>query len=256
MAERPEGRSEDRGGDGLRAVPERGRGNAREGHDRRDHPRRLELLQASGRGLRPDPLPRKPPEPAQRRGQGRPPTDDRLALRRSGAGQGVSIPRTDQAAARDLRHPAQDPGLLGRLARDPEDALAPERDHPGERGQPADRPDKERPDVRSPAMSTGTVAAPTTAAPPRKKAPTDRARAERNLGWSLVAPAVVVMLLVTAYPIINACVLSLQRADLRFPAANTFIGFDNYGSVLGSSLWWDDVFHTLLITVVTVSVEL
>jgi multiple sugar transport system permease protein len=105
-------------------------------------------------------------------------------------------------------------------------------------------------------MSTGTVAAPTTAAPRRKKAPTDRARAERNLGWSLIAPAVIVMLLVTAYPIINAFVLSLQRSDLRFPAASTFIGFDNYGSVLGSSLWWDDVFHTLLITVVTVSVEL
>jgi multiple sugar transport system permease protein len=64
------------------------------------------------------------------------------------------------------------------------------------------------------------------------------------------------MLLVTAWPIINAFILSLQRADLRFPDANQFIGFDNYGTVLSSSLWWEDVLHTLLITVVSVGIEL
>jgi multiple sugar transport system permease protein len=72
----------------------------------------------------------------------------------------------------------------------------------------------------------------------------------------LVAPAVIVMIAVTVYPIINAFVLSLQRADLRFPHANKFIGFDNYGSVLGSSLWWQDVVHTLIITVISVAFEL
>lgn len=84
----------------------------------------------------------------------------------------------------------------------------------------------------------------------------DRTRAERRLGMMLIAPAVIVMLLVTLYPIINAFVLSLQRADLRFPQANQFIGFDNYGSVLSSSLWWADVGHTLIITVVSVAFEL
>ena len=84
----------------------------------------------------------------------------------------------------------------------------------------------------------------------------DRTKSERKLGWMLVAPAVIVMLLVTVYPIINAFVLSLQRADLRFPAANKFIGFDNYGSVLSSSLWWADVGHTLIITLVSVAFEL
>jgi multiple sugar transport system permease protein len=93
-------------------------------------------------------------------------------------------------------------------------------------------------------------------APPKRKPISDRARAERRLGWMLCAPAVVVMLLVTAYPIINAFVLSLQRADLRFPNANEFIGFDNYGTVLSSSLWWDDVFHTVVITAISVAIEL
>ena len=105
-------------------------------------------------------------------------------------------------------------------------------------------------------MSTTTADQVTTAAPPKRKRVTDRTRAERRLGWLLCAPAVIVMLLVTAWPIINAFILSLQRADLRFPDANEFIGFDNYGTVLSSSLWWEDVLHTLLITVVSVGIEL
>jgi multiple sugar transport system permease protein len=105
-------------------------------------------------------------------------------------------------------------------------------------------------------VSTTTADEVTTATPPKRKKITDRARAERRLAWLLCAPAVIVMLLVTAWPIINAFILSLQRADLRFPDANQFIGFDNYGTVLSSSLWWEDVLHTLIITVVTVGIEL
>ena len=104
-------------------------------------------------------------------------------------------------------------------------------------------------------MSTTTAGRVSTTAPKRKKI-SDRAKAERRLGWLLCAPAVIVMLLVAGYPIINAFVLSLQRADLRFPDANQFIGFDNYGTVLSSSLWWQDVFHTLIITGVSVAFEL
>ena len=95
------------------------------------------------------------------------------------------------------------------------------------------------------------------AAKPTRRAPlTERARAERKLGWMLCAPAVVVMLLVTAYPIIYAIWLSLQRYDLRFPDARTFVGLKNYGSVLTSSLWWSDIFNTLFVTVVSVALEL
>jgi multiple sugar transport system permease protein len=104
-------------------------------------------------------------------------------------------------------------------------------------------------------VSTTTAGRVTTTQPKRKKI-SDRAKAERRLGWLLCAPAVIVMLLVAGYPIINAFVLSLQRADLRFPDANKFIGFDNYGTVLSSSLWWQDVFHTLIITGISVSIEL
>lgn len=106
-------------------------------------------------------------------------------------------------------------------------------------------------------MSTGTIAEPGAAAPPRRQPRvTDRTRAERRLAFWLVAPSLLVMAFVTAYPIVDAFILSLQRADLRFPAANKFIGLANYGHVLSSSLWWSDVFHTLIITLISVSLEL
>jgi hypothetical protein len=65
---------------------------------------------------------------------------------------------------------------------------------------------------------SATTARDQTAITPRKRpARTDRDKAERRLGVMLVAPAAVVMVLVSAYPIIYSFVLSLQRADLRFP---------------------------------------
>jgi multiple sugar transport system permease protein len=72
----------------------------------------------------------------------------------------------------------------------------------------------------------------------------------------LCAPAVVVMLAVTAYPILYAFVLSLQKLDLRFPDQTEFIGFANYGTVLSSELWWLDVWNTLVIMVISVAIEL
>jgi len=83
-----------------------------------------------------------------------------------------------------------------------------------------------------------------------------RTRSERKLAWMLCAPAVLAMLLVTAYPIAYAVVLSLQNVDLRFPEENSFAGLSNYSTVLTSHLWWTDIFNTVFIMVVSVSIEL
>jgi multiple sugar transport system permease protein len=85
---------------------------------------------------------------------------------------------------------------------------------------------------------------------------TGKTQAERRLGWMLCAPAVIVMLLVTAYPIGYAIVLSVQELDLRFPEEGGWVGLDNYGTVLTSELWWQDVFNTAFITVIAVGIEL
>jgi len=81
-------------------------------------------------------------------------------------------------------------------------------------------------------------------------------RAERRLGLMLVAPAVVIMLVVTAYPIVYAIWLSLFRADLRTPDDNEFVGLDNYITVLTSPIWWQAFWFTVLLTVVSVVLEL
>lgn len=79
---------------------------------------------------------------------------------------------------------------------------------------------------------------------------------ERKLGLLLCAPAVITMLAVTAYPIIYAFWLSLQRADLRNPAANEFVGLANYATVLQSPIWWRAFWVTTVITVISVFFEL
>ena len=84
----------------------------------------------------------------------------------------------------------------------------------------------------------------------------ERTRSERKLAWMLCAPAVLAMLLVTAYPIVYAVILSLQDVDLRFPDEGGFVGLDNYIAVLTSDLWWTDFFNTVGIMIVTVAIEL
>jgi multiple sugar transport system permease protein len=98
-------------------------------------------------------------------------------------------------------------------------------------------------------------AAPVPGQVPKAKS-SDRAVSERRLGWKLVAPAVIMMLLVTAYPMLNALYLSLFSYRLTDPAGKEFVGLRNYAVVLGDSLWWQDVATTVTITVITVVVEL
>jgi multiple sugar transport system permease protein len=82
------------------------------------------------------------------------------------------------------------------------------------------------------------------------------AKQERRLGLWLVAPAVVVMLAVTGYPLIYAIILSLEKYNLEFPQDTKFIGFANYGAVLSSPYWWQALEVTLIITVFSVAVTL
>ncbi|MGH9883972.1 MAG: carbohydrate ABC transporter permease [bacterium] len=83
-----------------------------------------------------------------------------------------------------------------------------------------------------------------------------RVRSERRLAALLCAPAVLVILAVTGYPIGYAIFLSLQRFDLRFPDQRGFVGLANYGAVLSSGYWWQAFAVTMVITVVSVAIEL
>jgi multiple sugar transport system permease protein len=103
---------------------------------------------------------------------------------------------------------------------------------------------------------TVTVGAPAEAPSRRKPQLSEGARAERRLGFLLCAPAVIVMIAVTAYPVGYAIYLSLERYNLALPQATKFIGFSNYGAVLSSPFWWHALVVTLIITAVSVAITL
>src|ERR1700722_11351582 len=99
---------------------------------------------------------------------------------------------------------------------------------------------------------------PTARAPgKRRKAPlSEGAKAERRLGWMLCAPAVIVMVAVTAYPVGYAIYLSLERYNLELPQDVKFIGLGNYAAVLSSPYWWQALKVTAVITVFSVAITL
>jgi len=109
-------------------------------------------------------------------------------------------------------------------------------------------------------MSTTTQAVTgTEAASGRKKGRpqlSEGAKAERRLGFMLIAPAVLVMIAVTAYPVGYAIFLSLERYNLALPQQTKFIGFANYGAVLSSPYWWHALLVTVIITVFSVAITL
>ncbi len=83
----------------------------------------------------------------------------------------------------------------------------------------------------------------------------DGKKAERRLGLLLVAPAAILMLAVTGYPIIYAFWLSLQKYNLAFPEDREFVGVSNYITVLSDGYWWTAFGVTAGITIISVIIE-
>ncbi|WP_248122794.1 carbohydrate ABC transporter permease [Micrococcus lacusdianchii] len=91
---------------------------------------------------------------------------------------------------------------------------------------------------------------------PRGRAKSARATSEARLGWLLAGPAFFVMLFVVLYPILQALYDSLFTYRLTAPDDKQFVGLANYGVILSDPVFWKDLGVTVLITVVTVLVEL
>jgi multiple sugar transport system permease protein len=106
----------------------------------------------------------------------------------------------------------------------------------------------------TPAVETKTT--PAHAAKKAKPQLSEGAKAERRLGFMLIAPAVIVMIAVTGYPLVYAIYLSLEKYNLELPQERKFIGLANYGAVLSSPYWWHALWVTLIITAFSVSITL
>ena len=103
---------------------------------------------------------------------------------------------------------------------------------------------------------TSTVATPATKGGRQAPETSDRAKAESRLAAKLVAPALVVMLVVTAFPILRALWLSFYNYSLTAPEDKEFVGLSNYLTALTDGLFWRDIGMTVIYMVVTVGVEL
>ncbi|MBM9463288.1 sugar ABC transporter permease [Aeromicrobium sp. YIM 150415] len=101
-----------------------------------------------------------------------------------------------------------------------------------------------------------TTTAETSTKPRREARTSDKSRAENRLAIKLVAPAIALMLLVTAFPMLRALYLSMFDYTLTAPDDRTFVGFQNYLTALSDQLFWRDTANTVFIMVVTVFFEL
>src|SRR3954465_15969323 len=79
------------------------------------------------------------------------------------------------------------------------------------------------------------------AASVRAGATTERRRSkgvpERRLAVMMVAPSIILIAIVGAWPIIYAIWLSLHEYSVRVAGLSGWAGFDNYSNALSSSAW-------------------
>ena len=85
-----------------------------------------------------------------------------------------------------------------------------------------------------------------------------RRRRVRGLPYLLVAPAVLVLGIVLAYPLVRLGVLSFQEYGLRqqFGAPADWVGLDNFRRILGDGEFWSVLWRTVLFCLSTVALTM
>jgi ABC-type sugar transport system permease subunit len=75
---------------------------------------------------------------------------------------------------------------------------------------------------------------------------------ESQLGWVLLAPAMLFILLIVAYPVVNLIGNSFFDIRLSRGLPVRFVGLENYLAALNDPMFWRALKNTLIITLVTV----
>lgn len=81
-------------------------------------------------------------------------------------------------------------------------------------------------------------------------------KSEAILGLLLCSPAILLIFVITGYPVLYSIWLSLHTIDLHYPNSNSFVGLSNYLEVLGNHYWWQSCLITLIISSVSLLLEL
>ena len=78
---------------------------------------------------------------------------------------------------------------------------------------------------------------------------------QRRLAWYLIIPAVLVVVLVIGYPLLQVIVYSFLNYKLDGVTPASFAGLENYALVLADPDWWRAVWNTLIFTFFSVTLE-
>lgn len=82
-------------------------------------------------------------------------------------------------------------------------------------------------------------------------------RSEAGLAWLFIAPALITILAVAAFPIVWTFWESLHRHDLRLPwLGQPSVGFENYRDAMRDPRVWSAFGHTVAFVAITVGLEL
>jgi multiple sugar transport system permease protein len=107
---------------------------------------------------------------------------------------------------------------------------------------------------QEPAAPAAAIAA--AGAVPRRPVSFSLAARDRRFGYGLVAPAVIVLLAITAFPLAYNIWNSFHHVDYLFPAAlGTFAGVHNYAEMFTGGQFLPSLYRTLGFTAVSVAVE-
>lgn len=79
---------------------------------------------------------------------------------------------------------------------------------------------------------------------------------EQTFGYLLVAPALLCIIVIALYPVLDTFRLSLYYMRLQLIGLTKFIGFQNYITLFSDSRFWAATLNTIIFTVVSVSLEL
>jgi multiple sugar transport system permease protein len=76
---------------------------------------------------------------------------------------------------------------------------------------------------------------------------------DRTLGYLFLAPALLVVIGLVAYPFVSAVLLTFQQKTAGAPGR--FIGLDNYRELLSMDVFWRTVFNTVFYTASAVAIK-
>ncbi|MFW6315638.1 MAG: carbohydrate ABC transporter permease [Cyanobacteriota bacterium] len=79
---------------------------------------------------------------------------------------------------------------------------------------------------------------------------------EQRTGWLLSLPALIILILVFAYPIGRAFWLSLFTENLGTELEPVFTGLENYARMFGDGRFWNSLGNTAVFTVISLFLEL